>query len=882
LSSLYKVGLKVYTVNSSSVYLKSYINGNTGLFDYTDNNSPITGGYKAGVSCGDVNLGVDWIEVQRISNKADHSGTQLYHTDCASADLSDWDDVAGVWSAASGYFIRPGYTANDLAFTVEYIVESDIDSDDAVDSDSDWQVFKTYSGYNNTAYIHISEAVNRPERMLVRIKQSSVAGEGRLVVDNLRAGYWHGDNYSGDGWIANQGVVVSDWGSTRLQMLKSQSYTNQLQYVRSPIMSNGAAIVEFNYRAVDPSKQLVFSIDYTVKDHTDQWQIGKVVTDSPSSWTPFSWRLPAGSGSNDYPMYLRIKNASSDFDAGMLIDDIRITEPIPFDDNAWRGYNDLITAGQTDKLLYEPGNIKGAYINNSSTAGTGGNNYSNAMPYIETAYLPDGIGEVRFAYRAWDANTSRIDIIVSDSRTRPESQWHLLRTINNITNQTFKEYREDFYEPDYHFLRLRVPTQHALLGRACVDNLMLAQPFGATVYLRNMVLIPEQPLVGDDVYLKVELYDTFLSPSNILVKGIFETGTNDWGQYHNYFTRPMTLISTVGNVKTYRTTSPFKAGGHPIDTVVQYYAEASFEGFFSEKSSPTRFKKFTNPSWYWPVDLNTNQMYRTPYYIVFSCHPGQVWINELNITDDDWSTVVTQYVEVCGSDRVNIGGWKLQVLNPDFTTNAEYAVGTGTTLSGNGGYGFFLLGGANMPAADIMMTNALPNSGAVKLFRSMGPQEDAVAWDINNANGPGYQMTQVDPRIVYAGMDDDFETASLSLYGSDGSNATDFVWNQLAPYTPGSTNDQQTLVPWGNETNTPYNGSLEIASAAIGNGQITFVVAAQSNGVALTPWYTTNLVTGPWAMGVNAGLESISGTTYRVWCDLYTNAPGAFYKVTSP
>ncbi len=86
----------------------------------------------------------------------------------------------------------------------------------------------------------------------------------------------------------------------------------------------------------------------------------------------------------------------------------------------------------------------------------------------------------------------------------------------------------------------------------------------------------------------------------------------------------MQKLSTEGNIVTYQTTVPLEAGGHDIDTVVQYYVQADFDGFFSNKSSPVNHKEFSNPEWYWPVDLNTNQPYQTPYYVVFSCLPGEV------------------------------------------------------------------------------------------------------------------------------------------------------------------------------------------------------------------------------------------------------------------
>jgi hypothetical protein len=408
---------------------------------------------------------------------------------------------------------------------------------------------------------------------------------------------------------------------------------------------------------------------------------------------------------------------------------------------------------------------------------------------------------------------------------------------------------------------------------------MVAQPFGAAVYLRNMKLIPELPLADDDVYIEAELYDTFLNPSNILLKAIFQTGTGNWGLFDNRKERIMAIVKQENGITTYRTTTPFQAGGHPIDTVVQYYVQATFDGFFSEISSPVKYKEFTNPDWYWPVDLNSNKTYQTPYYVVFSCYPGQVWINELNIADDDYAVdVVTQYIEVVGSSQVDIGKWKVQIINPDFTTNATYSIPQFTTLDGTN-YGFFMFGDTNMPGAGVTLTNPLPDSAGVKLFRSMGAQECAVSWDVG-LQGDGYDMAQdLTQRFVYAGYDDDWEAYPISLYGN-GSNSTDFAWANDKAFTAGFVNDSQTLIPWSNETNTPYSGTVEIGTFSFDSTKITFdVITAGSNSITFTPWYTTNLLDGTWLPGVNPGQSQINETTYRVWCDLVTDAPGAFYKV---
>jgi hypothetical protein len=185
-----------------------------------------------------------------------------------------------------------------------------------------------------------------------------------------------------------------------------------------------------------------------------------------------------------------------------------------------------------------------------------------------------------------------------------------------------------------------------------------------------------------------------------------------------------------------------------------------------------------------------------------------------------------------------------------------------------------------MPSANITLTNPLPDSAGIKLVRSMGAEEDAVSWDVDS-QGPGYDMAQNPKyRFVYAGQDSSFFAANpLSLSGT-GSNATDFVWSDDKAFTAGFVNDAQTLIPWGSETNAPaYSGTVEIGTFSIDTTKITMTVNIDTNDVTLTPWYTTNLLSGSWSPGVNAGQSLVSGTTYRVWCDLVSDAPGAFYKV---
>ena len=89
---------------------------------------------------------------------------------------------------------------------------------------------------------------------------------------------------------------------------------------------------------------------------------------------------------------------------------------------------------------------------------------------------------------------------------------------------------------------------------------------------------------------------------------------------------------------------------------------------------------FVNPSWYYPVDLNpvdANGNYLTPtnwspYYFVYSCPPGSVWINEFNYVVDELTENGYEYVELCGRAGIDISNWKIDAIDPFTSLTVPY------------------------------------------------------------------------------------------------------------------------------------------------------------------------------------------------------------------
>ncbi|MBT3191147.1 MAG: hypothetical protein HN341_01200, partial [Verrucomicrobia bacterium] len=871
-------------------------NGTQAIRAFTDGGA-ITDGTTIGISGMDADIDVHSVLVYTTGdlNHFNRGGTLIYSD--ASHGRGDWDDGGNPWTISSSDFTRPGFTGGSLGFTVDYIRDEDVEFGN-VDA-SPWTTAGAYSSYSNTAYTRISQTVARPEDLFVRVQHTS--GDGHLVIDNIQAHDWHGEDFSPtNGWRASEAWVTTDsetiGGTNVLELSTSRAYTDVVQRVRSPLLPNGAATIEFDYRRTSiDSNELVLAIEHSTDATTNTW-VSLMVTNAPEDWSSFTWRLPTESSTN--AMYIRIRNASTNWNSGAYINNIRITEPIPLDSETWRGYNVLVTPNLPDKRLPEVGNIKGAYINNHPSNDTDGVEYTEAWPFIETPLLAEGVGEVSFSYRAWDSSPSQIEVVASNDRNLPDVQWTPLHTLYNVTNQTFQSFRQHFYERNYDYVRLRIRTDEGY-GRACIDNLLVAAPFGASVKVRDVELSPEIPLHTDEVLVTATVYDHFLNPSNISLRTYYQLGTNDWGAYNAPYVRPMIMISNTETTQTYQTTVPIgQNGSNAIDTVVQYYVQAEFDGFFSEQSSPVRHKEFENPEHYWPVDHNANQSSNTPYYVVFSCLPKQVWINELNVADGYVPTPPyispQQYVELCGLAGVDISGWKLNTFNVDdtnVTADASYTIETVPPTrvpNDTNAFGFFVFGKDAVVEKDMVLTNDLETTGGIHLVRSMGAVEHSICYetipdDLNRAvtNNQEY-------RFVFVGTDDDYEDGALYATGT-GSNGTDFAENWgLATawlYSPGEINDGQTLVPWPGTTNEPpvidYDGALIISGFWMTEFDIHFIVEAETNTLQMTPWYTTNMVSPiTWTAGANAG-TTVSGNTYTVSCDLLLDTPGCFYKVTT-
>jgi len=487
--------------------------------------------------------------------------------------------------------------------------------------------------------------------------------------------------------------------------------------------------------------------------------------------------------------------------------------------------------------------VKTCYLNDSPTGDTDNATLDLDLPFVQSPYMTRGIGRISFWYKTWENDgdpPATIYLRSSPVGTNIWSTWNEIGVITNVANTNYTYFTTNVYITDDYYLRIYCETNQAT-ARACIDNVLIAEPIGADVDILDVTLHPEIPLTNDYVTLSANLDNFFLSPSNIKMRMYYNIGTNDWGDWDTNDW----LSMTNNGLNTYVTDGAIPPQG--IDTVVQYHVACTFEGLFAEKASPKEHKEFTNPTWYYPVDLNLSmnagqpQTNPNPYYVVFSCLPGDVWINEINVVDEISGSLIytNQYLELCGKTDSDIGNWQIQVLRTTFATTAIYKISSATVIQDEtNGFGFWAIGSNGVQNMDMYLTNMLPENGGIRLFRSMGASETNLCYGWQQ--GAKDMPDNPDYHFVYIGYDDDFSAAPLALTGT-GSNVFDFVWtNTGLAYTPGWANDGQTLL---GENNEPTPVEIEIVDLMLTDTNIWVgFTSTDTGGLLHTLFSCSNLV----------------------------------------
>ncbi len=630
-------------------------------------------------------------------------------------------------------------------------------------------------------------------------------------------------------WLTFEAMVTDDGSDPYVALDVSRANPSLSQGVWSLMLTNGLGSIAFRARvtsgtscyrveAMDPVSPedwlLVESFSNTVAD-------GVVDRFVPVRYPQATGRirivqLPTGSGyytnlvtTNSTPWLTNSiwVSAWSSPDAILKLDNLTVRDYPPADAGTWRAYNCLIasptTNNQTISRSYEGpawAEHRTCYLNNSPTDGVlSPGSYRESNPYLQSPVVDTGIGQIAFWYRAWDSNAVNVSIQGASSET---GTWSVL------TNFTVTSMNYDYFDTgttlyDQNDTILRIYVTNAIpsttTGRLCIDNVLMAEAARSSYTITDVQLLPAQPLYTNQVGVQVTIDRFLMDPQDTRLYLSYVTGTSNWG-YRNWWGMGSTPTAGVVTVElTNSSAHVFVSAGNAfipptnIDEVVQYLVWGTCAGWTNYPIFQGT-NTYTNPTWYHPVNLNSSYAAQgwSPYYYVYSCPTGSVWVNEIFFNSDYTGyDNANEFIELVGPRNAKLGGWLLELCyNNGVTWYDSCAISSSVTLPNDvNGWGFFVWGDAGVANVDQVFVSPKENNifyeGGVRLVRSMGAWEDLVCW------GSDY-LTRRDRPYRYAGYKDG--TDVLYLAGANGSNKYCFVWNQYdGSCTPGAANTWQTF-----------------------------------------------------------------------------------------
>jgi hypothetical protein len=699
-----------------------------------------------------------------------------------------------------------------------------------------------------------------------------------VTLDNVSVSEWYADSQTNADWITSEGWIEQRSAGNMHCRFDVTRDDGAGQYVMSPVLINGINALTFNYCGASLSP-VSFAVE--IQYGAGGWSTLTSFTNATTNYTAYSYTV--GTSTNN--ARLRVRNTTPR--PGILfVDDFKIGAKVT--GLTWNINN--ASVDDTDPT-YPPVARQyyggAGYLNSNKTSNINTDPIkipdTNAWPYLLSPKLGFGVGEISFWYRNWATNapvTPATLVVQTSTLDQPSAtnaaDWVTAYTLSNIVNIADYQFLQlGFYDTTSKWVRIAndISTN---AGRVCLDDILIAAPMAASFAMSNLTVSPLLPLYTNTVDVYVDVYQLFLNPTNITLTALYGAATNYTGLSNaSLSSLAMTCVASnlaaPGKWYRYKTSTPIPTNA--IDTFVRYGARASWQGYNAQATSPRTNTQFaTVPTWYKPLDT----LYGTniPYYIVYSCPTGAVWINEIDYIN--WESE-SQFVELCGPAGSRIGNWQLEMLNDSVITTAIYRITNGAILGNvTNGFGFWVLGNTNVTARDQLLTNSIPSSGGLRLIRSCGVHEYAICYSPFQANL--VSLINAGFTSLGAGIwDDDWNgDTSIALYGT-GSNYQAFVWAAgVSELTPGLPNTNQLFVGASSGAVAPI---ITIWSFMVDSS--VWIACTRTSGWYNTPWYSTNLLNSNLWVAVPVFTNIPNATNDVLSFTRPTNSPAYFYKVVS-
>lgn len=452
--------------------------------------------------------------------------------------------------------------------------------------------------------------------------------------------------------------------------------------------------------------------------------------------------------------------------------------------------------------------------------------------YVQSPYIPDGLGTISFVYARWSDGTPVTSNAVEVSSDG--TNWSTI-AITYTTSTTYAVFSKYMNDTNSHYLRIRhVGGAEAQM----LDEISIGSPQPPADMILNGSHTPSTPYTNDWVSFFASTYPQYGAVA-LSVTTYYRIGTS------GVFSPIAMTVTDRVNYASVTSVPPQVAG-----TKVQYYMRCDFTGPGSESNSPRFYPSAgsNSPAWY-AIPRNRS---------------GQVWINEINYInamdpDDD----INEFIELCGPAGVNISGWRVE-LYISLSTNqfyfyGSYVVPDGAVISNEvNGFGFYVFGDPDVLTKDQTLTYANEIDGTqisdgdypsgVRLYNEGGGIEQSMSY-CGSISG----FNRVYARERYDTKPDPY---SLQL-GGFGTNYVSLDWRTNS-MTPGTANVGQSFATNGVDPIFQLSGFVRT------NGLLSITMAG-TNGWGPEVWYLSALLPNPqsWTLvsprtvTTNAGIWTI-------------------------
>lgn len=448
-----------------------------------------------------------------------------------------------------------------------------------------------------------------------------------------------------------------------------------------------------------------------------------------------------------------------------------------------------------------------AYDGQSARLGTGG--------WVDTHYLPDGLGSLSFRHRLAAGGVANLQVAISTNGI----SYSIL--ISNLTVNT-TTWQESL---TFHGIEAGcwIRLLNASPNEVIVDNIDIRRAADPASVILTSETIPPAPTSNDTVQILVNVRPRYGAVITS-VTGEYRIGTN------GAFT---TLSLTNSGFNEYLSQT-FPA--YPAGTRVEYRITAAYTG--PGASSPEVYESF---------------------YGIPRATPGQVWINEMKYYGPAGNGS-DEFIELVGPAGFDLGGWTIQILgtyglslNSPPNVREVHNIPNPTLIPDDtSGLGFYVLGGANVlnRDANLQTTNTMSQSLplGIRLLNEAGGIEQALAFDGTILE---FENTQT--------ADNPFEQDSVHLEGT-GTTYAAFTWvdpefiDEDSP-TPGAPNTNQSF-PGGTDP-VPEAWVMELGMGA----NVTLRVTGNVDAWDVQPKVTESLMgSGGWTDVVGFGNTFDQGT----------------------